>query len=68
MKRRACLPARAGTIRSLSARMVDGQIAITRSGDTAATIAALQRVPGIGDWTAQYVAMRALGRNAHRPG
>jgi len=25
-----------------------------------ATLAALQALPGIGDWTAQYIAMRAL--------
>ena len=28
--------------------------------DVAATIAALKELPGIGDWTAQYIAMRAL--------
>ncbi len=30
------------------------------SADVNATIAALKELPGIGDWTAQYIAMRAL--------
>ena len=28
--------------------------------DVQATMSALQALPGIGDWTAQYIAMRAL--------
>jgi len=30
------------------------------NADVPATIAALKALPGIGDWTAQYIAMRAL--------
>jgi AraC family transcriptional regulator, regulatory protein of adaptative response / DNA-3-methyladenine glycosylase II len=30
------------------------------SADVARTVAALQALPGIGPWTAQYIAMRAL--------
>ena len=43
------------------ARAVDGgQLALSASADVDATTAALCQLPGIGDWTAQYIAMRAL--------
>ena len=43
------------------ARAVDsGQIALHPGADVAATTAALCQLPGIGDWTAQYIALRAL--------
>lgn len=43
------------------ARAVAGQhIALHGGADVPATLAALQELPGIGDWTAQYIAMRAL--------
>ncbi|RYF63866.1 MAG: adenosine deaminase, partial [Comamonadaceae bacterium] len=43
------------------ARAVDGgQLALHAGADVAATTAALCALPGIGDWTAQYIAMRAL--------
>ena len=43
------------------ARAVDsGQLALHPGADVAATTAALCALPGIGDWTAQYIAMRAL--------
>jgi AraC family transcriptional regulator of adaptative response / DNA-3-methyladenine glycosylase II len=53
--------ARAETIRSLARRVADGTIAFDSWVDAAATIAALKTIPGIGDWTAEYIAMRALG-------
>jgi 3-methyladenine DNA glycosylase/8-oxoguanine DNA glycosylase len=31
-----------------------------RGADLAATIAKLRALPGVGEWTAQYIAMRAL--------
>jgi AraC family transcriptional regulator of adaptative response / DNA-3-methyladenine glycosylase II len=34
--------------------------ATARGADVQATLAALKELPGIGDWTAQYIAMRAL--------
>ena len=34
--------------------------ALHAGADVPATLAALQALPGIGDWTAQYIAMRAL--------
>lgn len=43
------------------ARAVDsGQLALHPGADVAATTAALCQLPGIGDWTAQYIALRAL--------
>lgn len=55
------LPSRGRTIRLLAERVADGRIALGRPADVPAVVAALLEVPGIGDWTAQYVAMRALG-------
>ncbi len=43
------------------ARGVAGHgLVLNGSADVPATIAALKELPGIGDWTAQYIAMRAL--------
>ncbi|MBN9340743.1 MAG: adenosine deaminase, partial [Comamonadaceae bacterium] len=43
------------------ARAVDtGQLTLHAHADVPATTAALCQLPGIGDWTAQYIAMRAL--------
>ena len=43
------------------ARAVDsGQLALHAHADVEATTVALCQLPGIGDWTAQYIAMRAL--------
>ncbi|KRD55675.1 adenosine deaminase [Acidovorax sp. Root275] len=43
------------------ARAVDsGGLALHAGADVAATTAALCALPGIGDWTAQYIAMRVL--------
>ena len=38
-----------------------GDVRLDRSTDRAETRAALLALPGIGPWTADYVAMRALG-------
>jgi AraC family transcriptional regulator of adaptative response / DNA-3-methyladenine glycosylase II len=53
------MPARADTIRRLAAAVDDGIIAIG-GADSEAVKAALRSVPGIGRWTAEYAAMRAL--------
>ena len=43
------------------ARAVDsGVVSLDASADVPATLKALCALPGIGDWTAQYIAMRAL--------
>jgi AraC family transcriptional regulator of adaptative response / DNA-3-methyladenine glycosylase II len=52
---------RAETIRALARAVCDGSISFERVADSGALIAQLRSIPGIGPWTAQYVAMRALG-------
>jgi len=51
---------RAATLVALGAAVAEGRIALD-SDDPPAIAAALQSLPGIGPWTAQYVVMRALG-------
>ncbi|MET7425288.1 AlkA N-terminal domain-containing protein [Dactylosporangium sp. NPDC005555] len=52
--------ARRRTLRALATATLDG-LHLDGSGDRAETVARLKELPGIGDWTASYVAMRALG-------
>jgi len=47
-------------IQALAGAIASGQLQLGANGDVPATIAALKALPGIGDWTAQYIAMRAL--------
>ena len=57
--------ARAGTLRALARAVIEG----TLSFDGVATSAQLRAIPGIGDWTTQYVLMRALNEpDAFLPG
>ena len=51
---------RANAIRTLAREVARGAITFGASADCTATVAALKAIPGIGDWTAQYIAMRAL--------
>ena len=44
-----------------AAALADGSLVLDRGCDRTATRAALLALPGIGPWTADYVAMRALG-------
>ena len=53
--------ARARALIGLGAAISSGAIRLERGADPAALITALDALPGIGPWTAQYVAMRALG-------
>src|SRR5580700_6128473 len=53
--------ARAETIRALSQAVCDGRIRFDGVADSDAFLTRLCEIPGIGKWTAQYVAMRALG-------
>jgi len=48
--------ARASTLRALARAVRDGGVVF----DGVATLDSLRAIPGIGEWTAQYVAMRAL--------
>ena len=52
--------ARAETIRALARAVCDGRISFEGIVDCDAFLASLCEIPGIGKWTAQYVAMRAL--------
>ena len=51
---------RQGALQALARAVLDGQLALHAGADVQPTCAALQALPGIGDWTAQYIAMRAL--------
>jgi AraC family transcriptional regulator of adaptative response / DNA-3-methyladenine glycosylase II len=53
--------ARADTIRALARAVSDGDIAFEGVVDSDAFLARLRELQGIDEWTAQYVAMRALG-------
>ena len=53
--------ARAATIRALAAAVAAGDLVLDGSADLAETKRRLGSVAGIGAWTAEYVAMRALG-------
>ena len=53
--------ARAQTLRALARAVCDGKISFDGVLDCDAFLSSLREVPGIGPWTAQYVAMRALG-------
>lgn len=52
--------ARAETISALARAVCDGHLSFERILDTGAFLTRLYEIPGIGKWTAQYVAMRAL--------
>jgi AraC family transcriptional regulator of adaptative response / DNA-3-methyladenine glycosylase II len=51
---------RQAAIIALSQAVADKRLELHAGADVPATIAALKALPGIGDWTAQYIAMRAL--------
>ena len=52
--------ARAETIRRVAAAVLAGEVRFDAAQDPAEFCRALCAIRGIGDWTAQYVAMRAL--------
>jgi 3-methyladenine DNA glycosylase/8-oxoguanine DNA glycosylase len=61
--------ARAETIRALARAVSDGKLTFDGVVDSDALLNRLCEIPGIGKWTAQYVAMRALGEpDAFPPG
>ncbi len=47
-------------IQALAHAVASGQLQLGPGGNIATTMAQLTALPGIGDWTAQYIAMRAL--------
>lgn len=52
---------RARAVLALARAVADDRISLAPSADIAATLAALQALPGIGAWTAQTIALQALG-------
>ncbi len=52
--------ARAATLRALAAAAASDGALFAAAGDLDATVARLRQLPGIGEWTAQYIALRAL--------
>jgi AraC family transcriptional regulator of adaptative response / DNA-3-methyladenine glycosylase II len=48
------------TLVSLARAVSDGQVALEPGHRVEETLGELRRIPGIGEWTAQYIAMRAL--------
>ncbi|MDP2005565.1 MAG: AlkA N-terminal domain-containing protein [Rubrivivax sp.] len=52
---------RVKALQSLAVAVADGHIELHRSAPLQPTLDALRALPGIGDWTAQLIAMRALG-------
>jgi AraC family transcriptional regulator of adaptative response / DNA-3-methyladenine glycosylase II len=53
------MPARSASIQAL-ARAMDNGLTLEPGADPEATMARLTDLPGIGAWTAHYIAMRAL--------
>jgi AraC family transcriptional regulator of adaptative response / DNA-3-methyladenine glycosylase II len=53
--------ARAECVLGLARAAADGRVRLEPCADVASAMAALKELPGIGEWTAQYIAMRALG-------
>jgi AraC family transcriptional regulator of adaptative response / DNA-3-methyladenine glycosylase II len=52
--------ARARTVLGLARAVADGDVALVPNADIEATLERLRALPGVGEWTAQYIAMRAL--------
>ena len=52
---------RAQTIAVLAREVVDGRLKLESGVSLEQTLERLQEIPGIGPWTAHYIAMRALG-------
>ena len=51
---------RQAAILALASAVAHGQLCLQAGADLSTTLRQLQALPGIGDWTAQYIAMRAL--------
>jgi AraC family transcriptional regulator of adaptative response / DNA-3-methyladenine glycosylase II len=52
--------ARARTVIALAHAVAGGDIVLMPNADIEATLDKLRALPGVGEWTAQYIAMRAL--------
>ncbi len=51
--------ARIGALKSLALAVAEGRVAFDRASEE--VVASLVELPGFGEWTAQYIALRALG-------
>ena len=51
---------RQAAIVAIARAVAEGRLTLHPGADVPETCAALKQLPGIGDWTAQYIAMRAL--------
>jgi AraC family transcriptional regulator of adaptative response / DNA-3-methyladenine glycosylase II len=52
---------RVSALRALAQSVVKGDLVLDHSADRVQTAEQLQRLPGVGPWTASYISMRALG-------
>ena len=52
---------RVGAIQALAREVAEGRLDLGPAADVEATMAQLEALPGIGRWTARYIALRALG-------
>jgi AraC family transcriptional regulator of adaptative response / DNA-3-methyladenine glycosylase II len=52
--------ARARTLIALARAVADGRLVLVPNADVESTLGCLRALPGVGEWTAQYIAMRAL--------
>ena len=52
--------ARAKSLVALARAVAGGELELTPNADIDATLEKLRALPGVGEWTAQYIAMRAL--------
>jgi AraC family transcriptional regulator of adaptative response / DNA-3-methyladenine glycosylase II len=57
---RGIIATRARAIVALAGACASGSLRLDPHADVHATVAELETLPGIGPWTAQYIAMRAL--------
>ena len=54
------VPSRARALHAIAVAVASGDLSLEPGADVASTLDALRALDGVGDWTAQYVAMRAL--------
>ena len=52
---------RVRALQALAAAVADGRLSLQPGADLPTTLAALTALPGIGDWSAQLIALRTLG-------
>lgn len=60
--------ARAAAVNGFARAIAAGRVDLEVGAGLGATVAALRALPGFGDWTAQYVAMRGCGERDAFPG